>query len=211
MDVEASTASCKILEMTTNMHMNLPELIRPNSTVCTPCKMELVFLPKAEEFQTTVVVKHFKFDEEVEPVVVKAVCQGICNVVSWGSNAPGGPKAVAFLMDKLGGDQFRYWTFDAELAEKTMSKCEIDKGIDFILAEAPRTNAELAQTCWFMHQLADPESPVYKFSKRDIKECLSQIKETSVAATKQTYLPVCWLDMSIWFRDILQALFPTLK
>jgi len=157
------------------------------------------------------VIKHFKFDEKVEPSVFRGICQGMCNIVEWGTNTRGGPAALQFLFDNVGGTQFRHWTFNAELAAKVMTKSDIDKGIDFILAEAPRTNADLKQKRWCMHQAADTESPIYDWDPRDVRECMNQIKETSVTSTKHTYIPCTWLDIDPKARAIIGPLIPSLK
>jgi len=213
--VEAPRDSFRILDvrgfMLQGMYLNLPGLLAPKGPVATPYKMELLIVDKDSDVNNVILVKHFKFDEKVPPEVFTAVCQGMVNIVDWGTNTKGGPMALAFMFDAIGGVQFRNWTFDNQLVEKSMSKEQIDKGIDFILAEAPRTNADLKQTRWLMHQLADPDSPIYSWSKGDVKECMSQIKDSSVTATKQTYLPICWMDLSPWFSAILLPLLPTLK
>jgi hypothetical protein len=183
-------------------YMSLPGLLRPKANVCTPYRMELLLLDTANPNEVQV-VKHFKFDEKILPEHFLSVCQGSASIIDWGGNNRGGPQAFCFMLDQLGGEQFRHWGFNKELNDKMATKEDIDKGIDFILAEAPRSNADLMQKRWVMHQMVDQDSPIYGWRHGDIRECLAQIKVTTVQATKIKYLPIAWGDLSPWFRKVV--------
>ena len=62
----------------------------------------------------------------------------------------------------------------------------IDDGYDFIIRERPRTTEDLAQLRWIANHIADEASPIFGWSKRDVKEAIETLGKQGCLAKTQT-------------------------
>ncbi|CAK0790802.1 unnamed protein product [Prorocentrum cordatum] len=182
--------------MAQQMYMNLPGKMKPAAVVVCPFKLQIVMLKEAAAENSCTIIKHYKFDDRQEYDVYGAVCQGVLMKINWGNQVRVGALAFNFMLDKLGGLlQYRWWSFDQNLADRVVSQSEIGVAIDCIRAHTPYNNADLKQTAWTLQELADPDSKINK----------------SVTASKYTHLPIAWGDVELWAQKILEPLIPSLK
>ena len=77
-----------------------------------------------------------------------------------------GSTAFNFMQDKLGGLQYRWWSFDQNLADRVVSQSEIGVAIDYIRKHAPYNNSDLKQTKWMLQELADADSKIKCLDKK---------------------------------------------
>jgi hypothetical protein len=189
----------------------LPEPFRPKSTVPVPFVMQIIIVDGQDLDGSAKVflLKHFIFEQGQQASIVKPVLQGQGHVVNFGSNTRGGPKTFQYMLDRLGGQQVRFFVFDAGTEDKLKNEVQIDDAYDFILASAPRQEGpKLDQSRWVKKQLNDPESPVFLagLSAGDVAAALRKIREMEVQADVIINYPFFLSDVEDWYLE--QVVFP---
>eukprot|EP00969_Alexandrium_andersonii_P315455 13936757-Alexandrium_andersonii.AAC.1 len=66
----------------------------------------------------------------------------------------------------------------------------MDKGYDYIIENLPRHTENLAQLRWISRERADENSPLFGWSKADIKEAVAALAAEGNLATTEKYCPI---------------------
>ena len=122
-------------------------------------------------------------------------------------------KAIEFMKDRMGGPQFRNFHLvgggrNARPANGTGES--IDNGYDFIERECPMEGTQIAQLRWVSKQVADPGSPIFNWSKGEVKEAVAALKSAAATASTQYYIPITLLDCTPEVRTILKFFLKTI-
>ena len=194
----------------------LNELPEPFSTPSVPTfayKLQLFILPQPNGNYT--VLKHFYLpSDKVKAVTVLPLIRGKGYEVSWGNNIKNTRKAFQFMLEQMGGMQYRTNCLSAErkrqAAKGPQSKNEedLDAGFDFILKSGNRDKAELGQLRWVVKEIANESSPIYGWHKGLVQEALTQLATDGTLAKTVTTFPLTVIDLQDWFAVILESLVP---
>jgi hypothetical protein len=192
----------------------LDELPPPFSTPSVPSftyKLQLFIVPQPNGKHC--VVKHFYVpSEKVKAASVVPLIRGRGYEVAWGSNIKNTRKALQFMLEQMGGMQYRIHCLTAETkraaAKRPQSKSEedLDAGFDYILKCGVRDKADLGQLRWVVKEIANEGSPIYGWHKGLVQEALSQLATDGTLAKTVTSFPLTVRDLQDWFAVILESL-----
>jgi hypothetical protein len=195
----------------------LPEPFRPKATIPVPFTMQVIAVSSQDEGGSDKVflLKHFIFDSMQKVGIVKPVLQGQAHTVNFGGNQRGGPKGFQYMLDKLGGQQVRCYSFEDGVADKLKTESEIDDAYDFILGCAPRQEGStLEQSRWIKKQINSPESPIFLagFSPGDVWQSMKKIRDMELQAEIVKNYPFFLSDIEDWYVDsIIQPMVSKLR
>ena len=108
-------------------------------------KMQLFILPQADGKHC--IVKHFYVaDDKIKPAAVIPLIRGVAMAatqVLWGSNIQSTRKALQYMLELMGGMQFRIFTLTAEKKRNAVgAQCgsdeDMDKGFAYIAEHGER-------------------------------------------------------------------------
>ena len=194
----------------------LERVARPFSTPSVPTfayKLQLFILLQPKGNYT--VLKHFYLpSEKVKAVAVLPFIRGKGYEVSWGSNIKNTRQAFQFMLEQMGGMQYRTNCLTAEkkrpAAKGPLSKNEedLDAGFDYILKGGNRNKAELGQPRWVVKEIANESNPIYGWHKGLVQEALTQLATDGTLAKTVTTFPLTISDLQDWFAVILELLVP---
>ena len=181
----------------------------PKAALPTPFCMQLILttVKSGDDAFKMRLVKHFVFEDPVPVVSAGAIGHGQTMLPNFGTNPRGGPRALQFLLDRLGGCQVRYYSFEKAASGPMVGGETIDNAYDFILEKAPRSeDTTLHQSRWVKKQLNNAESPIViaGLNESDIWSAIKKIREMEVQAAPIVGFPFFIQDLEDWYvNDIL--------
>lgn len=200
---------------------SLPDPFRPKGPCQVPFVMQLVITDSimanaaAGDTPKQCLIKHFFFDEKVSMEVAMPVIQGTAMRVNWGANSRGGPKALQYMLTKLGGRQVRYWAPEGSVDKEPYAPDDIDKAYDYIHLHAPRSNGKSNDIGRFIKKvLLDKDSPpsVAQFTSADVRESIKNLREGEICAETTDDYPLFLQDVEAWYMDaIIEVMLPTIE
>ena len=186
--------------MLQNNLADLPAPLCPKAECVIPFTMDVCLIPAPDGKLD--VYKHFVFDSPIKVSLAKELMHGETLLIDWGANQKAGPKAFLYLWHRLGGFQVNHWTFQKEDTEKsTKTPNDIDAAYD-LMATAPTTHKNNMQARWIMKEINDPESPLYRWLKTDIREGISNLRSSQITAETEEHYPIYFSDLAPWWQKV---------
>jgi hypothetical protein len=117
-------------------------------------------------------------------------------LVEFGTIKKAGPKAFKYMFMRMGGAHALHYDFNDKKVEKKEDFQNIRAGYEFIDKVAPRVQRRNTENIWVREQLADPESLLYTWTRADIKEALTNIRQESGHADVNKKYPLTFCDLT---------------
>ena len=142
--------------------------------------------------------------------------------LSWSSDRKTAISVLIYMMERLGGKFWRYYKWEDELERHTstdsktnefLTEHDITEGFKHIREEAPRGNFDGEQLEWLAIQKHNPKSLCHRLILKEwglVKELLNKLNAKQNLATKETYYPLLWGDVSIQAQKIMKLIIPLL-
>ncbi|CAK0895020.1 unnamed protein product [Prorocentrum cordatum] len=157
-------------------YASLPSPFKPKKdTGELACTMQIYVLPTDPDGVQSV-LKYIKFDDSIRVDLVKdAFIVGAPLTIHWGrtSDAKKVRKLFHFMMDRLGGVQYRYFVQPSvkKAAEAgTYDRIARTAGYAFIRDHGPRSNAQNQFVEWTDDQIHLESSPIFGWTPGDVKD-----------------------------------------
>ena len=216
-DVLAGVASALTPDMVTAWergdYNSLPSPFSPASAADDVImEMVLVKLPTEE---TPTLIKHFmSTNGKADRVHLKGLCRGRAMVINFDSaDALTTMEVLCHMLKSMGGKRCSLFDLCAVAThpKHTRSADAIDLGYDHILQHAPASNEGLAQLRWVHKQVVDEQSPIFGWSKNDVKDAIHQHRVFNNLVTTHAYIPITFLDIAPWMRKLLRPIVKTFR
>lgn len=172
----------------------LPEPFKPKETIANGFVLNMSIIKQGNNKYD--IWKYYEFNEKTPLNVATKMCYGEALLVDFGTLKKVGPKAFKFMFTRMGGAQVLHYKFNEKPSEKTEDPENIIAGYKFIEKSAPRIQRQNVQNIWTRLQLTDPESPVYNWTRADIKEAMANIRTTMGHADITREFPCTWWDLT---------------
>ena len=176
----------------------LPELIKPKTDVGFGFFMSLAFVPQPDG--KTLVVKLYSFSKRQTPKIIKdRLASGDLFMVDNGetANKMVGLRVFHYLFERLGGLQYRYWSWPTPVAkEKSKDKSDekmstdqkmqkLQEGFDYIEKHCPKANLKNSFTVWTEMHVIDEKTPIFGWRKELVKESLTNYAKSNQLQMKK--------------------------
>jgi hypothetical protein len=174
-------------------------------------KMQLFILPQADGKHC--ILKHYYVaDEKIKPAAAIPLIRGQAMQVRWGANIINTRKALQYMLELMGGMQFRIFTLTAEKkrnvpAAVCPSDEDMDKGFAYILEHGERDKSDLAQLKWVLKNISN-NSPIHGWTKGLVQEALSQLAADGTMAKTCRFFPLTLQEVDDQILAILEDLVP---
>ena len=138
----------------------------------------LFVIPQTDGKQT--IIKHIYIPEtKIKGSKFVNACYGRACEVAWGSNAKTTKKALQFMLEQMGGTQYRLFTLTPPMKKsKTTnpdkSDEDLDKGFDFIRQHGERDKGNLKQLLWIQKSI-NGDTPIKGWREGLVQKCLESL------------------------------------
>ena len=180
-------------------YKDLPDHFKLKLEPVVPYTMQLIIVPVTEDSFT--VIKHVNFSTvklSVGLIISYAVGQAMA--IDYGKHFKAGTKAFNYMLDHLGGYQWRYWSVGPKGSTKVkMDPSARKKGFLFIKERGPKANNMNQFLEWTEDQVNTPESPVYWWERNIVKESLRNYSQGKMLAKTLDVYPLTLRDVAPWF------------
>jgi hypothetical protein len=209
--------------MSISDYANLPPPFRPRMPTDLAYTMHVSVVERGPGH--TEIVKYFQFEKmnNVYPKLeeVKKLMYGIYTFnMSWSNDRKTCVPVLIQMMQQLGGIMWKYSAWPEELPAKEagegrayLTGDEIKEAWAYVREECPAGNFDGEQLEWLTHILNEPENPAFDLCKKHfglVREYMNKKSAKQNLATKETYYPLTWEDLTGQARRIMRVVLPLL-
>ena len=172
------------------------------------------FVPQSDD--SVCLLKHVYItgDNKVHASRVQRVLQGKGREIVWGStNKRNARKALQWLLEQLGGSQFRLYSLSTDRGPTKASKgpSPEDAGWNFIMEKGEMDKGGLKQLRWIHQQINCPESPIHGWSEKLVQCALDSLANDGCVAKLCTRYDLTMHDVEPDIRQVLESIVPYLR
>lgn len=155
-----------------------------------PIDYDVQFFIYPQEANGFTIVKHYCCNEKVKPSLVIPFVQGTAFEVRWSGNIRTARKALQFMLEQMGGMQYRLHSLVAQVfksssknAPKEKSEEELQAGFQFIIDEGERDKGNLKQLLWIQTHISKQGCPIFGWREGLVQRALDNLSnDTTMAA-----------------------------
>ena len=161
----------------------LPDVMKPKLRPQFQTETQYFLLPQDEDH--LVLLKHvYILDDKVTGLTVQSLLRGSGKEILWGNqNKKLVRKAFQWMLEQLGGLQFRKYTLSAE-KRKPASSATLpeDAGWQFIQQHGELDKSELKQLKWIHYHINLEGCPIHGWQERLVQKALDSLANDSTCA-----------------------------
>ena len=176
--------------------------------------MQLFFLPQSNG--KTCIVKHFYVpDDKLKLPLIHEAGYGTLYEIVWGQNAKNTKKALQFMLEQMGGTQYRMFGLAPDMrkgnkAVPEKSEEELDKGFQYIRDEGERDKGNLKQLLWIQKNISG-NTPIKGWRDGLVQRCLDSLATDATMAELITRSDLIISDFEDAIQDIISKIAPYLR
>ena len=154
-------------------------------------------------------------NDKVPAVTLKDFLHGNGYEIAWGQNNKKiVRKAFQWMLEQLGGTQFRKYTLTLTLEKKRPTSSATppeDDGWDFIKQHGELDKSDLKQSKWIHHHINLEGCPIHGWQERLVQKALDSLANDSTVAKLCNRYDLTITDVEPEIRDIMEEIVPTLR
>ena len=162
------------------------------------------------------IIKHnFIPNHKVKASLILESGYGTLKEIMWGTNAKNTKKALQFMLEQLGGVQFRLFTLTPALkkvAKPVPEKSEedLDKGFEYIRLHGERDRGDLKQLLWIQKAITG-DTPIKGWRDGLVQRCLDSLATDATMSRLVTRYDLTLADFEEEIQSMLQSIVPYLR
>ncbi|CAE7323724.1 unnamed protein product [Symbiodinium sp. CCMP2592] len=162
------------------------------------------------------IVKHvFLPDNKIKASLVSGCGYGTLHEVVWGHNPKTTKKALQFMLEQMGGIQYRLFVLAPEQKKKVKavmekSEEELEKGFQYIREHGERDKGNLKQLLWIQKNVA-ANSPIKGWKDGLVQRCLDSLATDATMADLITRSDLVISDFEDEIQDLFFKIVPYLR
>ena len=190
----------------------LPDVMKPKLRPQFQTETQYFLLPQDEDH--LVLLKHvYILDDKVTGLTVQSLLRGSGKEILWGNqNKKLVRKAFQWMLEQLGGLQFRKYTLSAE-KRKPASSATLpeDAGWQFIQQHGELDKSELKQLKWIHYHINLEGCPIHGWQERLVQKALDSLANDSTCAKLCSRYDLTISDFEPEVRNIMEKIVPSLR
>ena len=190
----------------------LPDVMKPKVRPQFDVVTQFFLLPQTNG--NLCLLKHCYIKEDkVTGRVVQDLLRGAGYEISWGTtNKKVLRKAFQWMLEQMGGTQWRKYSLTAEQKKPTSSApAPESEGWDFIHQHGELDKSDLKQLRWIHYHINREGSPIHGWQERLVQKALDSLgNDTTVAKLTKGY-DLTMSDIEPVVRDIMELVVPSLR
>ncbi|CAE7556086.1 unnamed protein product [Symbiodinium microadriaticum] len=163
------------------------------------------------------IVKHiYVTKDKIKASLIFEAVYGTASEVIWGNNAKNTKKALQFMLENLGGTQFRLFSLTPDCKKSTKSAVmekseeELEKGFEFIREHGERDRGNLKQLVWIQKSIAG-NTPIKGWRDGLVQKALDSLATDATMSKLITRYDLIIGDFEEGIQDLMQKLVPYLR
>ncbi|CAE8687369.1 unnamed protein product [Polarella glacialis] len=196
---------------------DLPEPLTPKVRPSFSYVMQYFIIPQASNDKLCVIKHYYVKDEKINGAAANLIIRGTGHEISWGTcNKKSGRKALQWMMEQMGGTQYRHFSLSSEKKKPTAGKIEQneeeeDLGWDFILKHGELDRSMRKQLRWIHRWMKKEGSPIKGWSEKLIARALDNMANDGCLAKLITRYDLSMRDIEEEVRLLFEPLVPHLQ
>ena len=191
---------------------SLPSLLQFKVRPSFETVVQYFLLPQSDE--KLCIIKHVYIPNEKVPALgVKDLLHGQGFEIAWGENNKKiVRKAFQWMLEQLGGTQFRKYVLSPERKKPSSSAFVPENdGWAFIQEHGELDKGDLKQLKWIHHHINTEGSPIHGWQERLVQKALDSLANDTTVAKLCTRYDLTITDIEPDVRDILEEIVPCLR
>ena len=177
--------------------------------------MQLFVIPQKNDGKHCIVKHIFIPDHKVKAALILEAGYGTMQEIVWGNNAKNTKKALQFMLDQLGGVQFRIFALTPALKKAPKgipekSEEDLDKGFEYIRVHGERDKGALKQLLWIQKAITG-DTPIKGWRDGLVQRCLDSLATDATMSKLVTRYDLTMADFDEQFQNIFQGIVPYLR
>lgn len=190
----------------------LPEVMKFKTRPHFDTIVQYVILPQADG--QALLLKHvYVATEKVTGKQVADVIHGSGREIAWGQgNKKIVRKAFQWMLEQLGGIQFRHWSLTPEKKKPVSCQPTLeDDGWTFLREHGELDKSDLKQLRWIHHHINLPNCPIQGWSERLVQKALDSLANDGAVAKLCSRYDLTIGDIEPDVLEVLEQLVPYLR